>query len=221
VSGIAVKQLIGLRSTSDPRRYTDIKTWLTNKFANPAIRTVRDFAPEHGAGRTHQDYRAAEGGGGSARVFLWGRPGFIGVGARGRSLGLYFAYVDMPTGAAFEWTPHYYTGTDPRGVPQFSTDERAAVAVDLDSTQAGVQAAEAHDIVDQMSVAWVEPLAKWVMFYGGGMISLPSPLAPNCGVLELFTRSECKAVVTGNGAIRMRKVYLKEVDRKRMARKGQ
>jgi hypothetical protein len=43
------------------------------------------------------------------------------------------------------------------------------------------RAAEAHDIVDQMSVAWVEPLAKWVMFYGGGMISLPSPLAPTAG----------------------------------------
>jgi hypothetical protein len=42
------------------------------------------------------------------------------------------------------------------------------------------------------------------MFYGGGMIKLTSPLLPNCGVLEIFTRAECKDVVIGNGAIRMR-----------------
>ena len=26
------------------------------------------------------------------RVFLWGRPGFVGVAAKGRTLGVYFAY---------------------------------------------------------------------------------------------------------------------------------
>jgi hypothetical protein len=42
------------------------------------------------------------------------------------------------------------------------------------------------------------------MFYSGGIISLPTPPLPNCGVLELFTRSECEQVVVGNGAVRMR-----------------
>jgi hypothetical protein len=78
------------------------------------------------------------------------------------------------------------------------------VAVDLDSQRAGVQAAEVHDLVNQVTVSWVEPLGKWVMFYGGGMIKLPTPILPNCGVLELFARDECKDVVIGNGAIRMR-----------------
>ena len=36
------------------------------------------------------------------------------------------------------------------------------------------------------------------------MIRTPSKLLPNCGVLELFTRGECKDVVIGYGAIRMR-----------------
>jgi hypothetical protein len=58
--------------------------------------------------------------------------------------------------------------------------------------------------VDQVSVSWVEPLKKWVMLYGGGMITLPTPIAQKCGVLEFFTRGECKDVVIGNGAIRMR-----------------
>lgn len=204
ISGMGLKHRIGLRRTADPRRYTEIREWLTNKFANVTPRTARDFAAARGTGHANQDYRIADGPGGEQRVFLWGRPGFIGVNARGRSLGLYFAYADMPAGPGFNWDLHYYTGADANRVPQFSRNENDAVAVDLDSTRAGVQSGEPHDIVDQMSVAWVDPLKKWVMFYGGGMIRLPTPLLPNCGILEFFTRSECKDVVMGNGAIRMR-----------------
>jgi len=204
ISGIGLKNLAGVRSTTDPRRYTDITEWLTNKFVNATPRTVKDFVPARGSGHANQDYGIADGAGGNQRIFLWGRPGFIGVNARGRSLGLYFAYADMPAGPGFKWNLHFYTGTDAKGVPQFSSDERAAAAVDLESTREGVQSVELHDIVDQMSIAWVDPLKKWVMFYGGGMINLPTPILPNCGVLEFFARSECKDVVAGNGAIRMR-----------------
>jgi hypothetical protein len=204
MSGVVVKNLIGVRSPEDPRIYTGIREWLTSKFANVAARTARSFDPARGAGSANQDYRIADGVGGTQRVFLWGRPGFVGVKSRGRSLGLYFAYADMPAGADFTWKPRYYTGTDAKGVPQFSDDERDAAAVDLDSTQDGVQAVEVHDIVDHTSVSWVEPLGKWVMLYGGGLVDLPTPMFPNCGVLELFARDECKDVVMGNGAIRMR-----------------
>jgi len=204
ISGIGLKNLIGVRSATDPRRYLNTREWLTNKFSNVTPRTVRDFVPARGAGSAHQDYRIATSTGKNRRVFLWGRPGFIGVSARGRPLGLYFAYADMPTGPRFNWDLRYYTGTDAKGVPQFASDERAAVAVDLDSTREGAQPDETHDVVDQISVAWVEPLKKWVMLYGGGMITLPTPQLTRCGVLELFTRSECKDVVIGNGAIRMR-----------------
>ena len=204
ISGVAVKNLVGLRSTSDPRRYVDNIEWLTNKFSNATPRTVRDFLPARGSGRSNQDYRNDDGKGGNRRVFLWGRPGFIGVRARGRPLALYFAYADMPAGAGFKLNLHYFTGTDAKGVPQFSSSEKDAAAVDLDATRAGVQADEIFDIVDQVSIAWVEPLKKWVMLYGGGMINRPTQLLPNCGVLELFARNECKDVVIGNGAIRLR-----------------
>jgi hypothetical protein len=204
VSAAAVTQRIGIRSTSDPRSYVSTRGWVTNKFANVAVRTVQDFVPERGAGRAHQDYRSATGAGANRRVFLWGRPGFIGVGARDRSLGLYFAYVDLPASPDFAWDVRYYVGTDAAGTPQFSANERDAAAADLDSTQSGIQSAEVHDIVDQGSIAWVEHLRKWVMFYGGGMGKLPTPLLPRCGLLELFTGAECKDAVTGNSAIRMR-----------------
>ena len=205
IAAVGVKHLIGLRSTTDPRSYGDTRAWSTNKFANVTVQTVQDFAPKRGAGRTHQDYRNASTQGGSRRVFLWGRPGFIGVGAKGRTLGLYFAYLDLPQGPGFTWEPHYYTGSDAKGIPQFSQDERAAIAVDLDSTRAGIQSAEPTDIVDQESIVWVEHLRKWVMFFGGGMGKLPMPpTLPNCGLVELFVGAECREVAIGKGAIRMR-----------------
>ena len=203
-SSVAVKNLIGMRDVEDARRYTGIQEWLTNKFANVTPRTVRDFIPARGSGRANQDYRIADGAGPHQRVFLWGRPGFVGVKARGRSLGLYFAYADMPAGDRIDWLLHYYSGTDAQGIPQFSSNEREAVAVDLDSTQAGRQPVEQHDITDQMTLSWVEALNKWVMFYGGGMIRLTSPLLPTCGLLEFFAGAECKDILMGNGAIRMR-----------------
>jgi hypothetical protein len=204
ISGVSVKNLVSLRSTTDLRDYGNAMEWMTNKFSNATPRTVRDFDPARGPGRAKQDYRNAdEGASANQRVFFWGRPGFIGVGAKGRPLALYFAYADMPAGSPVKLNLHYFTGTDAKGIPQFSSSEKDATAADLDSTRAGVQADEV-DIVDQVSIAWVEPLKKWVMFYGGGMIRTPSKLLPNCGVLELFTRGECKDVVIGNGAIRMR-----------------
>jgi hypothetical protein len=204
-SAIGVKQRVGVRSTTDPRIYSDTHDWLTNKFANVTVRTVQEFDVQRGAGRGHPDYRPAGGEGLKRRVLLWGRPGFIGVAATQRSLGLYFAYVDMPTGTKLRWDVHYFIGIDKDGAPLFSTQERDAIAVDLDATREGYQTTETYDIVDQMSVAWIAHLKKWVMFYGGGMSKLPTPpLLPNCGVLEFFTGAECKQVVVGNGAMHMR-----------------
>jgi hypothetical protein len=201
VAAVVLKQLAGIRSTTDPRRYTDTRNWYTNRFANVAVRTVEDFNPARAGGH---DFRPATGSGGDRRVFLWGRPGFIGVAATGRPLGLYFAFADMPEDAPFEWALHYYAGSGADGRPRFSRNERDAVPVDLDSRTAGVQPDEVHDIVDQMSLSWVEPLGKWIMFYGGGLIDLPMETLPECGVLEFFTRGDCRQVNMGNGAIRMR-----------------
>lgn len=204
ISATALQQRVALRSLSDPRHYTDTQRWLTNKFVNATARTVTDFRPEHGSGSSHQDYSVASGAGKNQRVFVWGRPGFVGVAANKRTLGVYFAYADMAAGEAFAWSLHYYTGSTAAGIPQFSSNENDAVALDLDSSATGVQAAEVHDTVNQVSVAWVGRLKKWIMFYGGGLTDLPSPPLPQCGVLELFTGRECKDAVIGNGAVRMR-----------------
>jgi Cys-rich repeat protein len=203
IAGAALAQRIGLRSKEDPRKYGDIQVWLTNRFVNVTARTVEQFVPANRDGQTEADYHTATSTGGAQRVLLWGRPGFISVNAQGRTLGLYFAYVDLPQGAGFPWQVQYYAGSRD-GIPQFSPNEGDAQPLDLDSTREGIQLKEVHDLSQQMSVSWIEPLGRWVMLYGGGIISLPTPALPNCGVLELFTRHECKDVVVGNGAVHMR-----------------
>jgi Cys-rich repeat protein len=186
--GAAVTKIrIGLRDAGDPRKYEPLHDWLTNKFLNLAIRTVTD--PDTG----------------KERVYIWGRPSFIGVNATGRTAGVYFAYTEMPLAPDFAWNLRYFTGVDETGAAQFGSRETDAAALDLDSSRDGVQADERYDIVNQHSVAWIGHLNKWVMFYGGGTTNLTlDPWLPRCGVLELFTGSECTEVDMDNGAFRMR-----------------
>jgi len=203
LSSMGLQVRIGLRDTTDPRKYGDTRDWFTNKFMNVTARTVERFDPMHVSGNHRPDYSSARGSGESRRVFLWGRPGFVGVAADGRSLPLYFAYVDLPSGPGYAWQPHYYSGSVD-GAPRFSTQQRDAAPLDLDATRDGVQRDEVIDIVNQMSVAWIEPLHKWIMFYGGGLSTLPTATLPDCGVTQLFSGVECRNVVIGNGAVRMR-----------------
>jgi hypothetical protein len=136
-------------------------------------------------------------------VFVWGRPGFIGVAANHRPLNLYFAYADLPVGHDVKWQLHYFTGVKD-GTPQFSEAESAAVPLDLDSSKPGVQPEEVHDVVNQMSLSWIAPLHKWVMFYGGGSSTIPLPPLTDCGVLQLFAGPDCKQANMEDGAVRMR-----------------
>jgi len=206
VAAVAMKQRVAVRSTSDPNRYLGISDWLTNKFINTTVSTVQRFDPEQGSGPTNQDYRIAGVSGSGRRVLLWGRPGFIGIGARGRPMNLYLAYADMPIAPDFSWDLKFFTGVDNAGIPQFSGRESEATALDLDSAAPGVQPDEVIDIIQHMSVAWVEPLKKWVMFYGGGIDSTPVPKRglPDCGILEVFAPGDCKDVVMRQGSIYMR-----------------
>jgi hypothetical protein len=206
VAAAAMELLIGIRSEEDPGRYENIHTWSTNRFINVASRTVADFVPNRSADAANQDYRNVRGAGGNQRVFLWGRPWFNGVNAKSQNNGVYFAYVDMPSGPDFEWDVNYYVGSDEDGTPRFSTNETDAAALDLDSTESGVQPVEVHDFVQHMSVVWIESLGKWIMFYGGGISMVPReiPGLDQCGVAQIFVRTECESVDLGNGALRMR-----------------
>ena len=204
IVAVSVKNLIGMRDLEDPRKYSRDHEWYTAKFMNASIRTVSAFEPPP-AGKVHKpDYRPAQKGGGQARVFIWGRPHFIAVNKIGRTLSQYFAYVDLPSGPGYSWKPQYFSGLDANGLPTFSPNEADAKPVDMDASKPGVQAADEYDIVNQTSLAWVPQLSKWVMFFGGGVVTTPLPTLPNCGILELFAGADCKLVNVDNGTFRMR-----------------
>ena len=205
-SSVAMGQRIGLRDVDAPSRYSRIADWLTTKFVNTAARSVSRFEPARGPGYANHDYRSTDENGTARQVFLWGRSGFIGVGAKGRPLNLYFAYAEMPTPPELKWQVHYYTGTDANGIPQFSSAEHEAAELDLDSGTAGVQPAEANDLIQHMSIVWIDELKKWVMFYGGSMDVSPKPALGllDCGFLQVFMQTDCKAVRLGKGEVLMR-----------------
>jgi len=204
VAAYAIRQRIGIRDRTQPWKYRKLRDWMTNKFLNATVATVEclPMAGEDGAA----DYSLARGAGGCRRVLLWGRPGFTGVGARNRFMGLYLAYADMPSAPGFRFDLHYFVGLDGSGRPKYSALESEAVPLDLDPDKDGRQPFEQHDIVNHMSIVWVEALRKWVMFYGGGIDAVPKPSIGlvRCGLLEIFAGPECTDVDTGNGAVRMR-----------------
>jgi Cys-rich repeat protein len=204
-SAVAVKHLIATRDPAVQKKYHTDHTWQTSRFMNPAVRTVASFAPPAHGAEFAPDYRPATGAGPLARVFVWGRPHFIGNNAIGRGIGQYFAFVDLPAGPGYTWKPQYFAGLDENGLPRFSPNEGDAVPSDLDDTVPGIQASDAYDVVNQVSIAWIPQLDKWLMFYSGGITKLPiEPALPNCGVLELFAAGDCAKVEIGNGAFRMR-----------------
>lgn len=205
ISSLSVKLLIGKRDRERPKKYHTGHIWQTNKFMNPTFRTVQAYEPRAAGTAVTADFSPAKDASKHAKVFVWGRPHFIGVNATGRTLGAYFAYVDLPYGDTLEWKPRYFAGLDDDGQPRFSSYEKDAVPLDQDSTRAGIQPEALYDVINQVSVAWIPQLEKWLMFYGGGLINRPlEPLLGNCGVLEIFAGPECTQVEIGNGAFRMR-----------------
>jgi hypothetical protein len=167
VLSIALVTDVGNADPNVPTSYKS-QAWTNNKFYNPAVATVNDFdaSRANGAG---DDYRLADGVDPShEKVLLWGRPGFAGPRGKGRDARLYLAYADMPDYDAtghFSWAPHYFTGVN-GGKPQFSTDQSAAVPLDLSGKN---EPTEIYDIVNQMSIVWVDAIKQWVMFYGGDL----------------------------------------------------
>jgi hypothetical protein len=178
VQAVAWQHTVGNADPQKPERYYTRK-WYTNKFTSLTARTVNDFDPERVAGEGN-DYRPTDGTNPAAsKVFLWGRAGYIGTRADGRDLHLYFAVADVPRYSASgepEWAPRYFAGLSPEGAPQFSTQQVDAVPLDLNGSPRAVS--ETWDVVNQMSISWVESLGSWVMLYGGGA---------NAGLADFFS----------------------------------
>jgi len=116
-------------------------------FKNITASSVARFSPSQSEDHDYKD--------GHGAVFIWGRPDF-----NGSTAGVVYLMVQpLPLVGAdgkLAFAPQYFAGLE-NGKPRFSADAKdAAPVLDKDFTR-----------VMQLEVAWVEPLQKWVMLYGG------------------------------------------------------
>ena len=95
IEAVVVRHEVGNANPAHPEVFYT-QSWNTNRFLNPSVRTVEDFDPQR-ADPSQNDYLPADGSHpASEKVFLWGRPNFLGVGKEHLDARLYFAFVDMP-----------------------------------------------------------------------------------------------------------------------------
>ena len=186
VASAAMYIRFGLRSKEDRSQY---ESWpyLTARMQNMTAALVGE------------DFRRPPTTAEPARVLLFGRSGFVTTAERPALL--YLAYADLPWR---EKAPelHFFVGVDGQGQPQFSSNERDAVPLDLHDGLG--DPTEIHDVVHQQTVRYIPELGRWVMFYGGGVSTLPRVPLARCGVAEVFAPSDCEDIRPGNGAIRVR-----------------
>lgn len=146
--------------------------WDTHRFFNATVNTVDDFDARRPFGVGNRYVQADGIDPAREGLFVWGRPGFGGIGREGRDAQLYLAHVPLPSydpTGRFSWEPRYFAGLDAAGVPRFSARESDAVPLDLDASLEGAQPEEPLDIVGQMSIVWLPAFQRFAMFYGGDL----------------------------------------------------
>lgn len=188
VASASMYMRFGIRSKSKRSEYST-QDFVTTRFQNvTAVVVGEDWTTPSGD----------EGARRSGRALLFGRPGFLGTASR--SLPMYLAYVDLP----WSGTPqlHFFTGLDEQGEPRFSDHEQDSVPLDLSAGRG--DPTERYDVVNQSAIRYVKELKRWVMFYGGGVSTMPRILLLRCGIAEIFAPADCAEAEVGNGAIRVR-----------------
>jgi hypothetical protein len=168
-----IARIIHVAAAIWPERHADYATlarFATNRFQNPTARTVAYFDPKH---PENADYRP-----GYHTLFIWGRNGFVESGGAQALPFLLYVPLDELRGPADQavWRPRFFAGYDADGLPAWSEHESDAQPIygnQLTELPPGGDALEfaepEFDQVAQMTLSWVAPLSRWVMFYGGDL----------------------------------------------------
>jgi hypothetical protein len=168
--GIALRVYLATALWPDrPQDYGTGFRFVTNKFINSTARTVARFDPEH---PENNDYTP-----GYDTLLMWGRPSFIATkGFQAFPFLLYQPLADLLDAQGnMHWAPRFFAGYDPDGNPQWSDAEAEAqpiYGVDENLQEQNGQLVwrwqnPEVDYLEQMSVAWMAPLQRWVMLYSG------------------------------------------------------
>ena len=143
--------------------FESLATLRTNKFINPASRTVKRFTGIPFG----NDYRP-----GSGALLVWGRPGF--AAEQGRQAQIYLMALRLPlqkeANGRWRFQPLYFAGLlGHTNIPIWSPLQRSAKPLALDGVVGG-SPVEEQPLVNQFTVSWVGgKIRKWVMLYGGNI----------------------------------------------------
>lgn len=156
------------QGAAQPADYVVVQRFVTNRFVNVSARSVAHFDPEH---PEQNDYRP-----GHHTLLIWGRPAFVAApGSQSLPFLLYAPLSEFQNAEGVHFEPHFFAGYDAAGNPRWSLREsdaqpiygtEATITHEAATTRLHWQEPE-FDYVNQMSVSFVEPLGRWVMFYGG------------------------------------------------------
>ena len=156
--GIAKRIYVGAAVWPDrPADYGVVHVLATNRFVNVAARGVAHFDPDH---PEKNDYRP-----GFHTLLVWGRPWFFETGgAQSLPFLFYQPLAELSrSGGTQGWAPRYFAGYAASGKPRWS--EHESQAQPIYGADASVE--PEFDYVNQMTLSYVAPLARWVMLYGG------------------------------------------------------
>ena len=141
-----------------PSAYVSRAAFLTNKYFNLAVRTVKEFDP---ADPGNNDYT-----GGPGALLMWGRPGFEDLAEDG-PLVPFFMFHRLPLEIAdgrLVFEPQFLTGFD--GDRPLYGDSQAD-AVPLYPTEL--------EPVNQTSQSWIPSIGRWLMVYSGSTVDFGDP----------------------------------------------
>lgn len=152
-----------------PEDYGTGFRFVTNKFINPTVRTVANFDPDNPA---NNDYSP-----GTHTLLMWGRPSFVTTkGGQSFPFLLYQPLAGLlDEQGSLRWAPRFFAGYGEDGRPVWSDLEADAVpvygvdenVVVHDGTLKFSWSHPEMDYLEQMSMAWIAPLQRWLMLYGG------------------------------------------------------
>jgi len=141
-----------------PSAYVSRAAFLSNKYFNLAVRTVKAFDPDD---PSKNDY-----GAGNDALLMWGRPGFEDLAADG-DLVPYFMYLDLPlriVDGRLDFQPRFLTGFD-GDQPVYGDSQKDAVPLYPDELEP----------VNQTTQSYIPSIDRWLMIYSGSTVDFGDP----------------------------------------------
>ena len=145
-------------------------TFATNKFLNATSRVIGKLDEDN---RDENIYKPTER---PKELLMWGRPAFLTIPETSDIFLLHHSLNTMDgPGTSVNWQPRYFAGLDSNDDPVWTNDQIFATPI--------IAEEELLQVL-QFSIAWVEPIKRFVMIYSG---RLPRIEADNTSGIYLRT----------------------------------